>query len=55
MNIVCHGRLDSPASGQGAEKGCCEDGTEHSVPVVCGKLSSRGKRLVFSRSNLAVK
>jgi len=45
MNIVCHGRLDSSASGQGAEKGCCEHGAELSVPVVGGKLSSRSKRL----------
>lgn len=40
MNIVRHGRLDSPASGHGVEKGCCEQGAEHSVPVVRGKLSS---------------
>jgi hypothetical protein len=50
MNIVCHGRLDLPASGQAAEKGCCEHGAEHSVPVVFGKLSSQSD--LFSQGQL---
>ena len=53
MNIVCHGRLDPPASGQGAEKGSNEHDAELSVPVKGGELSSRGMRLVFSRSDLS--